>query len=593
MKKTWKWIIGVVGGIILLLLLAGWYYGRNWKPIVKEKLDQRIAAATHGLYTLQYDDIDLSLISGNVTLKNVAFRPDSTVYRELVEAEKAPDSRFDVALASLKIKGLGIWSALVAKKLTIRHIAFDTVHVQMTTETQAYNKKIDTSRSESLYDRVKDVFRAIHVEQSTIDNLHVAFSKIENGQSDTIKIDSIRVHMHDLLLDESSFHDSTRVFYTKEIGLEIPGFTYAIPNSVYQVAFDRLVVNTKKQNALLTKVALHPRVSKQAYFVQDKQNKAMIVLKWDTLRLEKLDFNALIDRQLIFARYAYLHNGTASFHKDKRYQQDNVHKIGQAPHQQVMKLNQRIRFDTVFVANTDVSYHEYSAKYNRIGYITFEKARGNITNLTNDRTHLAKDPYMRADLQARLMGSGVLHAQFGFDMLSPAGHHTYKGTLGEMQATAFNRILTPLLNFEFSSGIIRRIRFDMQGTDHKNWGTFRFTYDHMKISLLHAPEGASEQKKKGALSFLVNELLVNDSNPDASGVYRVGKVEHTRVPEYSHFKTIWKSLQEGIQQSVGVSKGADQEEVPIAEDQPQDKDSRSFIEKTGDFFKGLFKKKEE
>src|SRR5690606_22077334 len=101
------------------------------------------------------------------------------------------------------------------------------------------------------------------------------------------------------------------------------------------------------------------------------------------------------------------------------------------------------------------------------------------------------------------------------------------------------------------------------------------------------------QKKKGVFSFLLNELLVNDSNPGAYGAYRVGRVEHTRVPEYSHFKTIWKSLQECIQQSVGVSNGAEKEEVPIAEEQPQDKDSRSFIEKTGDFFKGLFKKKEE
>ncbi len=592
MKSIWKWSIGIVGGVVVVLLMVSWYYNRNWKPILKAKLEQRLTASSDSLYTLKYDDINLNLISGNVSLKNVEFRSDSAVYQKLVKMGKAPDNRFHVTLKSLAIKGVGIWSALVAKKLNIRHIALDAVDFQMINESHAYNERTSNGQSKSLYDQVKGIFHTIHVQQSTIDNLDVKFSKVENGKSDTIKIDSARIRVHDLLLDQNTLHDSTRVYYTKEIEVEIPGFTYAIPNSVYQIKFDYLAVSTKNRDALLTKIALYPWVSKQVYFENDKQNKAMIVLKWDTLRLEQLDFHKMIDHQLLFARYAYIKNGIASFHKDKRYQEDNVNKIGQAPHQQVMKLNQRIRFDTVFVENTDVSYHEYSAKYNRIGSITFEKAKGHIANLTNDSIQLAKDRYMRADLQAKLMGSGVLHALFGFDMLSKEGLYTYKGTLGGMQATAFNRILTPLLNFEFSSGNIRRIRFDMQGTDHKNWGEFRFNYDNMKVNLLHAPQEDAEKKKKGVLSFLVNELLVNDSNPTADGVYRVGKVDHTRVPEYSHFKTIWKSLQEGIQQCVGISKGADHQQVQAEEKQFNDKEPQSFLEKTGDFFKGLFKKKE-
>lgn len=160
---------------------------------------------------------------------------------------------------------------------------------------------------------------------------------------------------------------------------------------------------------------------------------------------------------------------------------------------------------------------------------------------------------MRADLQAKIMGSGTLHALFGFDMLSRDGSHSYAGTLGSMEISAFNRILTPLLNLQFASGNIHGIRFDMQGNDYRNWGKLYFDYDQLKVNILYPPDEENKRGKRGILTFLVNQLLVNDSNPDANEVYHIGEVDYKRVPEYSHFKTLWKALQDGLQQTLGIS----------------------------------------
>src|SRR5690606_2163644 len=292
-------------------------------------------------------------------------------------------------------------------------------------------------------------------------------------------------------------------------------------------------------------------------FRSDKENKALIYLNFDTLRLEKMRLRELFDRQRIFSEYAYIVGGEASFHKDKRFQKDNVDKIGEAPHQKIMAVNQLFCFDTVFVKDVDISYHEMSGKYLREGVITFEQAHGNLTNVTNDTIQLKNEKFMRADLQANLMGAGKLHALFGFDMLRENGSHSYRGTLAPMQISAFNRILTPLLNLEFASGNIHRIRFDMQGNDYRNWGKLYFDYDQLKVNLLYPPdEETNKRGKRGILTFLINQLLVNDSNPDANEVYHIGEIDYKRNPEYSHFKTIWKSLQEGLQQTIGLSESS-------------------------------------
>lgn len=581
-------IISIVG----LLLGSGWYYTRNWKTSIRTKLENNIAASSKGLYNLTYDDIAVNLLRGEVKLKNVELTPDSITYDQLVASEQASNNQFYIRSANLTINGIGIWNIILSKKLNINKILFDTVEFHLTHHRHPYN---DSTKNDSttLYDKIKEAFKIVKIGEIQMEYANFKFSHIHNDHVETKEIDSIQVKISDFLLDERSAHDNSRILFSKNIETTVSNFTYDIPNSPYKVQFGKFYLNSKSKQASFYQASLVPRISKAQYFQTDTANKALITLKLDSLYLEEIDLAKMMERRLLHAKYAYMKNGSATFEKDKRYQQDNVNKIGQAPHQQVMKLKQLIRVDTIFVTNIDISYSEYSAKYNQIGTITFQRAKGNITNLTNDVQQLRQDKFLRADLRTQLMGTGALHAYFGFDMLSDVGSHSYKGTLGHMQAPAFNRILGPLLRLEFASGNIHKITFDMQGTDFKNWGEFRFDYDAMKVDILHKPAQDDEDSKKRILSFFVNQFVINNSNPNPDGTYRIGKVNHTRVPEYSHFKTIWKALYEGIQQSVGLNKAPKEVDKSPEKQNEEKEESKNMLEKTGDFLKGLFEKKED
>ena len=104
MKPIWKWIIGIVVVLIAAVFVVGWYYSRNWKPIVETKLKETVSKSTNGLYTLKYDDLDLNITLGNATLKNAELIPDSAVYNRMVLAKEAPNSRYHIKLAALKIQ---------------------------------------------------------------------------------------------------------------------------------------------------------------------------------------------------------------------------------------------------------------------------------------------------------------------------------------------------------------------------------------------------------------------------------------------------------------------------------------------------------
>ncbi|GEM66418.1 hypothetical protein SMI01S_00240 [Sphingobacterium mizutaii NBRC 14946 = DSM 11724] len=593
MKPIWKWIIGILAFLILAILGIGWYYSRNWKPIVETKLKETVSKATDGLYSLKYDDLDLNVALGNVTLKNAELIPDSAVYRQMVLSKEAPNSRYHIKLAALKVRRFNIWDVIKNRKLYIKEINFDSPDIHMISERHAYNDTIQPKQSKTLYDNIKDVFSSINVRDINIDNVKFKFSKIEEGKSSDILLDSIGIKVHDILVDQASIHDTTRLFYTKMVEVEVPKFEYELSNGIYKAKFDHLIMNTRDQNVLLTKVEYAPKMSKAAYFKARNENITMAVMKFDTLRFEKLDFKELIDNQQTISQHVQIKNGSVSLYNDKRYPKKSSSKIGKSPQQQLMKVKQLIRIDTVFVDNVDVLYGEHSAKYNKEGIITFNHAKGTLTNVTNDSTLLAKDKFMRADLQARIMNAGLLKIQFGFDMLSKEGFHTYKGSLGRMQAPAFNKILTPLLNAEIASGNIRSISFNFQANDYRNWGDFRFDYDHLKLNLMNAIDPGMSKTKKGVLSFVVNNILINDSNPDANEKYHIGKVNYKRVPEHTFFKTLWQSLLDGIKQCAGISKEREAKLLGAAEKGKDVVDeTKGVIKRTGNFFKGIFKKKD-
>lgn len=594
MRPVWKWISG---GVLLFFIGIGsaiWYYSHNWKPILEHRLQEVVKNATDSLYRLSYADLDLNIALGSVTLRNAELAPDSAVYQDMVRRQTAPNNRYHIKVESLKVRRFSLKDLLADKKLNIKTILFENPEIHVMSERHTFNDTIAEDHSRTLYESIKGVFTSVNVKDIRFGDVKFKYTIIEEGKGSDIQLDQVNVTVHDVLVDETSLSDTSRLYYTKMVDVNIPGFEYELSDGYYKVKFDDLRINTRDQNVLFTKVIFAPKVSRQSFYRNKKQNITMVALQFDTLRFERLDFKRIIEDQQTIATKVQLKDGKIDLYSDKRYPKYPVNKIGQSPHQKLMQAVKLLRIDTLLVDNITVTYRQFSEKFHQEGVISFDHAQGYLTNVTNDTAALYKDKYMRANLSSNVMHKGVLHVKFGFDMLSADGFHTYQGTLGSMDATAFNRILHPLLNVEIASGNIHKVAFDMKGNDYKNWGEFRFDYDDLKINLFNRPQHGEEAKSKKLTSFLVNEIIINNSNPLPDGMYTVAKVEYTRDKEHTFFKTTWQSLLEGIKQCAGISPEREARLMGTAEVAVDVvKGAKRAVKDTGVFFKRLFKKKED
>lgn len=585
MKPVWKWIVGSVIALLVVVAIGAWYLSRHWKPILDAQLKEAIISSTDSLYLIAYDALDFNLITGNASIKNLRLTADTNRYERMEKAGKAPDNIYHLNIANLRIRRFHPRRILNERKLHIDDIVIDTPTIHVVNKYHVYNDTVKTDRDErTLYQRISDILREISVSRIAFNDIHFKFSKKTDSTLNETSLHNLNVLVSDILIDSLSQFDTTRFYHTRAIDIDMPGLRYETPDSFYYVSFDRLQIATLYKRLTLSGLKYAPTMSKAEYFERKQEAKDMVVLAFPTITLENLDFQQFVLNQKLYAGSLHLDSGTVAIANDLRYPKKLENKIGKSPHQLLLKLKQPIKIDSVLMDNVDISYAEVSRKYKKEGEITFNRTSGVFRNVTNDSLALLQNKMMAADLTTYMMNTGKLNVVFTFDMLDKRGGHTYKGTLGPMNGQPLNRILTPLLNAEVASANIKGISFDVKADDRRARGSLRFDYNNMRLNLLTDDQEGGKSSKK-IISFLANSFVINDSNPDANGKYHTGHINFVRPDNFSFFKALWQSLLQGIKECAGISPEREQRLMNAAEE------AKKASEKTGNFFKRVFGKK--
>ncbi|WP_353184331.1 hypothetical protein [Parapedobacter lycopersici] len=586
MRSIWKWIIGAVAMLLVAAFAGSWYLSRHWKPLLYDKIREAVIRSTDSLYRITYDDLDFSLITGNASIKNLRLTPDSGVYARLQEQQLAPDNRYDIHVASLRIRRFHPRRMLASQQLHIDDIIIDTPAIRVINEYHAYNDTVATERdSRTLYQRISGMLRAVGVQSLQLNDINFRFTKKTDTTLSEMALQHVNLTARDILIDSLSQFDTARFYHTRAIDVDIPGFRWETADSLYFVRFDRLKVATGDKRVTLTGLQYAPAVDRAEFYRRKKAAAEMTTIAFPTIRLENIDLYRFVRNQKIYAGSLHIDSGVVDILKDLRHPRITTNKIGKSPHQLLLKMQQPLKIDSVLLRDVAIRYSEVSAKYGKTGEISFDRTSGVLYNVTNDTLALIQNKSLTARFTSYLMDTGKLDVVFDFDMLDKRGAYTYKGTLGPMDGRSLNRIITPLLNAQVTSANIRGVSFVMQADDYRSRGSLRFDYRNMRLNLL-TPPGTEGKNSMRVASFLATSFVINDSNPDANEVYHTGTINYRRPETYSFFKTLWKSLLEGIKQCAGISKEREQRLMNTAEE------VKEIKEKTGGFFRRIFKKRD-
>ncbi|MFD1631497.1 hypothetical protein [Pseudopedobacter beijingensis] len=554
MKRIILWISGIVIIAIIAFLVLTKYLSNNWRPLLEEQLKKAVLSSTDSLYRIEYKTLDIHPINGNLKLTHFKLIPDTTVYKKLDAKQAAPDNLYELEVAALVIKNANAKEAVTTKELKVADIIIDKPTLIIYNNRRDYNDivKVEKENNKPLHQLIKDIFKDVNVGKIELRDINFTFVNQSNINQKRTSLKNLDITITDIKIDSSAALDKSRVYYTKDVTLNIKDYKIVTPDSLYIIKLENLNFSTSKNLLSLKKVKLEPRFNKNQFhkkigYAQDRYD-----LTFNEINIMGFDFDLFLNRQKLYAKTLSISNAKIDVYNNNAYRKIIKNKTGKFPHQQLLKLALDMKIDELQLKKVDISYSEFDQKSKQVGKIDFLNTNGTIKNVANDKKALIQNPKMIAHLRSSIFGKAPLTLQMTFYMNSKIGEFDYQGHIGSFNGTAINQIVKPLGMAEIISADIQKMDFNIKANQNIARGLMLFYYKDLKVNVLKRDEDG-KLKKQGFVSTLANIFVLNTQNPNLNGEFTKGNIYYVRPAEASFFSFLWKSLFTGIKESVGVS----------------------------------------
>lgn len=548
-KKTWwKWLLGSLAVIFMLFSGAALYLSAKWKPLLSEKIKTGIQEGSAGLYTLNFKDIHLNLLTGTASLDELSLVPDTTVFNRLKAAGAAPIHVFQLKVKKLQINHLGLINAYFRKTIHINSIVLDQPSINMM-HYQLKKKKKDTA-SKTIYQLLAKSLNSLDIDAIRIVNAD--FDYIDGASQKPLhRIKKLNLNIKDLLIDSLSQFDSTRFYYTKDIAFEITG--YQSKDKMYLRKVDTISGSAAKRNMLIKGFKMTPLYPDLEFSRMHKYGKDRYDLDFEQISFSGVDFFRLNDEGTFHANKITLGPAKAGIFLNRELPAPpNLDKGKNFPHLALRRLAIPTLVDTLKIDNIDVAYTEYNPISQKRGTIYFQNLQGNILHVTNDSLSVAKNNHAVANLTAMVMKKSKINIKIDFSLTDPTGAFHYSGVVAPMHLPDLNVVSKPLGLIEIESGEMQKVDFNIQANMLGSKGKVHFYYTDLKVKLLKEGEEGAAPEKRGLLSFLANKLLIIDANPTKGEAPRTANITFERSPAASFFNLLWKGVFIGMRESAGL-----------------------------------------
>jgi len=545
-----KKVIIVAVSIIAILIIGGYFYlkirkSKDFEPLIKAKLQQLVRDASDSLYVLNIDKIEVDVVGAKLKVHNATLSIDSSRLSFLLASGRAPEDIFKASLSDLDIDGLDISDLLNKKDIDLNTLALNNPTLEIY---HPVNKRdtIIINDTTTLYSRIQKSLGHFSLKQLSVSNMNFIDHNLQQEKEKLTTFKNVSLKFNDIEIDSTTQFDTTRFLYAKHAAIYLPDYSYHTPDSLYFIKADTIIVHASEKLIDIRGLALTPRYSKQDFGKQLKSYKDRYDIKFANASFNDVDWYRLFLGEGFISKQAIFSDGTMEVFADKNISPSPKSKIGNYPHQLLMRLNFPVVIDTVFIKNFKFTYRELSQKTQKTGEITWTDINARITNVTNVKEKIAVNKLVTVTAQSKLYDEGSFNVVFNFDLTKvESGNFTVDINLGPMDGKILNQATQTLGLFEVNSISIKKLTAHIIANNNSARSSVLFIYDDLKITALKKDDDDPKHlKKRKFLSFVANTFIINKSNKidDAQPEY----ISYQRDPHRSFFSLIWKSLLKGI-----------------------------------------------
>ncbi|HEY4326317.1 MAG TPA: hypothetical protein VGN20_20190 [Mucilaginibacter sp.] len=558
-KKIAKWPFILLAIILAIGTPAYYFYNKylannRWKPLLQRQLKELVLRSTDSLYHIEYSDFDLNFTSGNATLSDFKFIPDTIIYNKLVRLKKAPDDLFILSVKKLSIKTLDARKAYQEKILDIHRISVDKPNLTIIKKRYAFNDTVKIGKPKSPYQVIEKVFKQLHIDSISLKDISLNYINKNKAVTKYTTLNHLDINISDIVIDSLSGTDPNRFYYTRGVDVTIHDYHIATPDSLYFADLKKIYFSTLEREIVLDKVSFRPRYNHTDFYTKTGKSGDIFSLKFKQIQIKDIDLQSFLRDQFLYAGSMDISNSDVQIYSNNNFKGKKTSKIGKDPHQALQNVALDMRLKRLNIKNAKISYSETDATTGATGEILFTHTNGYFLNVTNDDDQKKINPYMRAFINTRFMNVAPLQVNFKFNLLAKDGAFNYSGVLGKFDGRVLDKLVKPLALVHVESADVEKLSFNVDASNYGGKGDVEFYYKNLKIQLLKKEKGKTELQKLGFISMLANDLIIEDNNPNKKGAFRPGPIDLKRDSTVSFFSFLYKGLLDGLKPSVGYNK---------------------------------------
>ncbi len=543
--------IAIIGIGVAVLIAGGLLYlkyrgSQDFEPLIKSKLQQLVKDGSNGLYQLEFDSISVDVIESKVYLFNAQLIIDSSRLIVMDSLQEAPNDVFKVSLKTLVVDGIGTDDLIKGNDIDLDVLYIKEPIVEVFHHKRPYNyTPPDTS---SLYSRIAKSIRHLSIKNLYVQNVDFTYHNMVE-QDEITKFKNVSMNFKDVLVDSTTQYDTTRFLYAKNAGIFLKDYTITTADSLYVFKVDSIALLASSRTMDLTGISFKPKgkkedFSKKLSFYQDRYD-----IKFESATIKNVDWYGLLSEEGFTASNISLNNGDIEVYADRSLPSSGKIKVGNYPHQLLMKIEMPLVIDTVALNNIKITYKEFNPKSQKTAELIFNKINGSFANITNKQEEILKNHFLTLRASSMIMNSASLYAVFKFDLTKTAtGNFSLDAEMGPIDGIKLNSATMPLALFEIKNAQIKKLTAHIQANHKGAAGKVSFLYNDLKIAVLKPGDNAHDKlKEKGLISFIANNFVIKKANNESDVFQDAAAV---RNPQKSFFNLIWKTILDGITKTI-------------------------------------------
>ena len=551
LSRIWKWVLSATAIVLLLLSCFAAYVNLKWRPFLTSQVKEAIAHSTDSLYSLTFEQVNVNVLTGSASFKNIVFKPDMRVYQQMVKKGSAPRHLFRVEVASLNLDRVHPWQVYFHRNLAVKSLLINRPSVKMIFR-ELPGMKPAVADNRTAWQRLSKYLQSVKVDHVMFQDADFQYIDQSAKRHQVTRLQNLHIGIAGLLIDSASQFDQSKLYHTEDVSIRLENYAYQTPNGMYDVNFKEFTASTRSKMAKVTGLRLNPRYGEMQFTGKLKHRKGRYDLRVDEVFLEDINYKAFnTDRRLIASRLT-VSNSNANIFLNKVVPKRITDHLHTFPQIALRELNLKTRIDSVFIHNARVSYAEYIPQTRMKGQLFIDQIDGTIANVTNDPVLLAANNISRADITGLIMGRGRLNAVLDLNLTDKAAAFNLNGSVGNVNAELFNKMIRPLTLVEIRSGFIEHLKFSLRGDVRGTRGTLGVNYNDLKISLLSKNEDNTRLRKMNLASMAANVLILKSENPTPGERFRQVRMSYTRPDSVSFVSMIWKGMLGGLKETIGL-----------------------------------------